>query len=312
MDPQIDARRVEAFLNSLFNGAAIDVAVLGEGAWSKAFAFQIGEDALVARFGAYREDFEKDEYAMNFASGDLPVPRILEIGDAFGGYFAISERHSGHFLENLDGEGFERLSPQLLRLFDAMREVRVDQTASAQWPARPGQELSWRQWLAASVVDDDGPRVGGWRIEMAQSVEIDELFEEGARVMRGLLAHCPSELHLIHGDLLNRNALVSGDAMRFEAVFDWGCSAYGDFLYDVAWLTFWTPWHEGLKQLDTRSLFRTHLRDQGVAVPHFDDRLACYELQIGLTHLAYNTVIRNEEERREVANRTKEVLAKMK
>jgi len=312
MNQEIDVRSAQIFLNSLFNGAALNVAVLGAGAWSTAFAFQVGQDALVARFGAHREDFEKDEYAMNFASEDLPVPGILEIGDAFDGYFAISERHSGHFLENLDGEGFERLSPQLLRLFDAMREVRVDQTLSAQWPARPGQELSWQEWLAESVVDDDGPRVGGWRIELAQNVEIDKLFEQGVRIMHELLPHCPRELHLIHGDLLNRNVLVSDDATHFEAVFDWGCSAYGDFLYDVAWFTFWTPWHEGLKQLDTRTLFRTHFRDQGVAVPHFEDRLACYELQIGLTHLAYNAAMMNQKELHEVANRTKEVLAKMK
>jgi hygromycin-B 4-O-kinase len=311
VNEEIDVRRAETFLNSLFNGTAINVAVLGEGAWSKAFAFQIGADKLVARFGAYREDFEKDEYAMNFAGADLPVPRTVKIGEAFDGYFAISERHSGQFLENLGGEEFERLTPKLLRLFDAMREVRVDQSASAQWPARPGHRVSWREWLSKSVVDDNCPTVGGWRVELARNVEINDLFEEGVRVMRELLLYCPNELHVIHGDLLNRNVLVSDDSRRFAAVFDWGCPSYGDFLYDVAWLTSWAPWHEGLKQLDTRSLFRTHFRDQGVEVPDFDERLACYELQIGLTHLAYNTVIRNQKELHAVAIRTKEVLAQL-
>ena len=65
----------------------------------------------------------------------------------------------------------------------------------------------------------------------------------GERELRALAAGCPELRHVIHMDLLNRNVLVSEDGTRIEAVFDWGCSAYGDFLYDVAWFTFWAPWH---------------------------------------------------------------------
>jgi aminoglycoside phosphotransferase (APT) family kinase protein len=39
--------------------------------------------------------------------------------------------------------------------------------------------------------------------------------------------------------LHDRNVLVA-DGM-LTAVLDWSCSAYGDFLYDVAWLGFWSP-----------------------------------------------------------------------
>ena len=39
---------------------------------------------------------------MAFAGPDLPVPKVLEVGDALGGAYAISERHFGLFLEKLD------------------------------------------------------------------------------------------------------------------------------------------------------------------------------------------------------------------
>ena len=48
------------------------------------------------------------------------------------------------------------------------------------------------------------------------------------------------ERTLIHNDLLNRNALASGG--QVTAVFDWGCSIYGDFLCDLAAFVFWSPW----------------------------------------------------------------------
>jgi aminoglycoside phosphotransferase (APT) family kinase protein len=298
-----------SFLDAHYAGLALDVNLLGEGVWSRAFAFRANGHDLVARFGAYQKDFEMDQYALKFAGPDLPVPKVIEVGHAFDGAFAISERYFGRFLEALDFESLRRLLPSLLRLFDAMRKFPVDQTASVQWSANLNQHLTWPEWLASSVVDDGDPRVGGWRDELAKIDEIDELFNRGVGVLHSLVKYCPTALHLIHGDLLNRNVLVSDDALRLEAVFDWGCSIYGDFLYDIAWFTFWSPWYPGLNALDFRTLLEEHYRDIELEVPNFTKRLACYELQIGLTHLAYNTLIKNPEARLEVALRTEQVLS---
>ena len=46
---------------------------------------------------------------------------------------------------------------------------------------------------------------------------------------------------------------MAADGSRLTAVFDWGCYALGDFLYEVAWFTFWAPWHAGLAAIDFRS-----------------------------------------------------------
>jgi aminoglycoside phosphotransferase (APT) family kinase protein len=306
---KIDISMATSFLVAHYGGAALDVILLGEGAWSRAFGFRANGHDLVARFGAYREDFEKDQYAFKFAGPDLPVPMVIEVGQAFDGAFAISERCFGSFLELLDFEPLCRLLPSLLRLFDAMREFPVDQAVSVRWPPNPRQHLTWHEWLASSVVDEGNPRVGGWRGDLAKIVELDELFDRGVDVLHSLVEYCPSELHLIHGDLLNRNVLVNDDALRLEAVFDWGCSMYGDFLYDIAWFTFWAPWYPGVAALDVRTLVQTHFREIELDVPNFTKRLACYELQIGLTHLAYNTLIKSPDARLEVAQRTEQVLS---
>ena len=95
------------------------------------------------RFGAWREDFEKDRAAMGFSGPDLPVPRLIEIGEALGGFYAVSERHFGRFLEELGADGFRRIMPSLLRALDAMRRI----------PSGPERrEVPWGRWLLDLLV----------------------------------------------------------------------------------------------------------------------------------------------------------------
>jgi len=310
LDESIDAEAARSFLDAHLNETVSDVVLLGQGAWSRAFAFRSGGRDLVARFGSYEEDFRKDRSAAAFGGPFLPIPDVLEIGDAFGGAFAISERHNGNFLERLDLESYQRLTPNLLQLFDALRNVAIDQDLSADWPADPSRRRTWHEWLASSVEDDGNTRVGGWRDELAKDRAMEDLYVRGVKALNARLVDCPTDLHLVHGDLLNRNVLVSTDAHRIEAVFDWGCSVYGDFLYDVAWFTFWAPWFPSLEAFDVRTVFESHMKDISFDVPEFAHRLTCYELNIGLTHLAYNTVVNEPDERVRVAKRTEEVLAR--
>jgi thiamine kinase-like enzyme len=65
-------------------------------------------------------------------------------------------------------------------------------------------------------------------------VEADELGQHGPEVP---LVHDDHVIqgHLVHSDLLHYNVLVAAD--RVTAVLDWGSSLYGDFLFDLAWLS---------------------------------------------------------------------------
>ena len=196
-------------------------------------------------FGQYGEDFARDRQAMALSGPDLPVPRVLETGGALGGAYAISERCFGEFLEALDAPRWRRLLPALLRGLDALRDAPALDTGGPAAADGPAAAASWREQLQAELEDRPGQRVSGWRAALAGSAELDALFSAGERAVCGLLDACPDLRHVLHRDLLNRNVLVAADGSRLTAVFDWGCYSLGDFLYEVAWFTFWAPWHAG-------------------------------------------------------------------
>jgi aminoglycoside phosphotransferase (APT) family kinase protein len=297
------------FLAARYAGQARDVAELGGGDWSRAFSFRLDGRDLVARFGHHGEDFARDQQAMTLCGPDLPVPRVLETGRALGGAYAISERHFGVFLETLDAARWRRLLPALLRALDALRDAPALEASERAGAGGPAQPASWREQLKAELEDRPGQRVSGWRAVLARSAELDSLFTAGERALGRLLDACPEIRHVLHRDLLNRNVLVAGDGSRLTAVFDWGCYSLGDFLYEVAWFTFWAPWHAGLAAIDFRPAILGHYRDGGLQVPRLDERLRCYELHVGLTHLAYCTFTGDPGHHLpSIARRTREIL----
>ena len=90
---------------------------------------------------------------------------------------------------------------------------------------------------------------------------------------------------------MNRNVLVEEN--RISGVFDWGCSCFGDHLYDLAWFEFWAPWHPNLDVPLLRAALEARWRKVGYTPTHLTERLhACY-LHIGLYHLAYNAWLRD-------------------
>ena len=86
----------------------MSVESVGEGAWSRCYGYRQGDDDLVIRFGKYVDDFQKDQRAFAYAGPGLPIPEVLDIGQAFDGYYAISRRLYGVPLESLDAAQLAR------------------------------------------------------------------------------------------------------------------------------------------------------------------------------------------------------------
>jgi hygromycin-B 4-O-kinase len=289
-------------------GTRIDeVESVGHGEWSKAFTFRVGAAKYVVRFSATDEDFSKDQRAQGYASGNLPIPRIITLGEAFGGYFAISERATGNFLDALDDDQLRAALPSLLMALDAARAVDLSATRGfGVWGADGNAPCAtWREALLDRANDRPTSRIHGWRQRLAGSPTGDGPFDEAYRRLTNLVEVCPEERHLVHADLLNYNVLVAGHSV--SAVLDWGESLYGDFLFDIAWFTFWQPWYPAWRDIDFRQQAAQHYAAIGLTVPNFEARLRCYEVVIGLDNQAYSAFKGRWEQLAAVAQRTLDI-----
>src|SRR6478735_5801338 len=92
---RVSADEAEAFLVGRFGTGVTEVEPIGGGTWSRAYAFRRDGAPFIVRFGGFPDDFGRDRLAGRYASADLPIPTVTEIGEAYGGFYAISERKFG-------------------------------------------------------------------------------------------------------------------------------------------------------------------------------------------------------------------------
>jgi hygromycin-B 4-O-kinase len=289
-DVGVDVRQARMFLTSHLANEPSEVALIGEGAWSRCFSFRLGEEALVIRFGNHVEDFQKDQFAYAYAAPDLPIPKVIEIGEAFDGYYAISTRAYGVPLESLGSSEWLAIVPSVVSALEAMRMADLSATVGVGGWGIEGRasHTSWSSHLLGVGEENPNHRTYGWRERLHASPEADAAFTWGLELLEKVVNDSAPRC-LIHGDLVNRNVLVN--EARITGVFDWGCSRFGDHLYDLAWFEFWAPWFPKLDMGYLWLEMEKKWREVGY-VPH--DKvarlMACY-LHIGLDHLAYNAYL---------------------
>ena len=284
---RVNVRQAQAFLASYLDTEPSEVALIGEGAWSRCFGFRRGDAELVIRFGNYIDDFRKDQLASAYATPGLPIPEVLDVGQAFDCYFAISRRAHGVPLESLSSTKWLAVVPSVVSALEAMRTTDLSSTSGVGGWGVEGRapRASWSSHLLAVGEDTPNQRTHGWRKRLSASPSGAAAFTWGFGLLKNVAKDSVPRC-LVHCDLINRNVLVNDD--RISAVFDWGCSLYGDHLYDLAWFEFWAPWLPQLNMHQLKSEVERRWREVGYAPEDRESRLmACY-LHIGLDHLAYN------------------------
>jgi aminoglycoside phosphotransferase (APT) family kinase protein len=308
---ELTAEDVTSFLVERHGGPVEDLEPLGGGWWSSAWAYRTGPDRLVVRFGHHESWYHADRMAMAFARPGLPVPEVREVGQTGQGLaYAISVRHYGSFLEDTPAEQAPALGATLSSLLLALLAAPAPPGTAVSWHSPSTSPPTWRAFVLAALIDDPADVAHGWGAALAENPTVSPIADAAAARIRTYVEACPERRDLVHSDLLHGNVLVGQEAKAVEAVYSWKCSVRGDFLYDAAWCTFWSPWHEGVAAADPLGhlLAAPALRSDPGALVDAAIRHHCYELQIGYSHLGWNIWTGNERELGATARRLDEIL----
>ena len=297
LDPTI----ICAFLQTHFDPKSTSVNFIGAGWFSQAFTFAVDQRAFVFRVNAYEEDFQKDAFAyQHFSSAELPIPRVVQIGQFDEArFYAITEHCAGEPLDEEDTPRQRAIVPQLFAALDAIHCVNV--SGFAGWGLADangnGHFASWSEYLRSLY---NQKFAYDWR-EIARHTFLEhDVFAAWFETMERLLPYCAREKYLIHRDFGFNN--VISDGKRITGVLDWAEFGLGDFLYDVANLDFFS------KGIPYGALWLELAIRHGRAVPHFEERMICYMLNIGLGSMAIAAVQGDEKSYIRCRERTRSVL----
>ncbi len=275
-----DLHAIRAFLAERFDDVR-DVAELVPGGWSSAYSFRSGDRDLILRLGPHAEDFAKERYAATWHATGVPVPEVLDLGEAFGDWWIVSQRHEGEKLADLDPGRVPRVIERLFEVLVAMRQIRLPGRGFGLWttPGCDAPAATWRDHLRGVAIRDE-TRLVDWRRKLAAHPRASDAFRRGCAALDERTTDVPDTRGLVHADLL-LNHLVDGDD-RVTAVFDWGNAMAGDPLFDVAWILYCIPWFPAIDRHHVLALARRHFPDDDV-----DRLLPLYELHIGVASLQY-------------------------
>src|SRR6266487_1744107 len=100
-DEQWRSDRVRQFLMTIGERDVRQVRSVPHGHWCRAFTYICADGQRVIRFSATNEDFLKDEWVGAHLSETLPVPKVFRIGPTLDGFYAISQRMFGRYLDEM-------------------------------------------------------------------------------------------------------------------------------------------------------------------------------------------------------------------
>jgi hygromycin-B 4-O-kinase len=282
--PQLDEAAVLALLRGYFAASIEGLAVVTGGQVAQTYAFAAdGQDYIIRFNRRMATTFEKEALIYGrFASPRLPIPPIVQLGRLGELHYAISRRMPGKPLTELPPAENEALLPALLDTLDAIHACDVaDQPGYGIFgDDGVGFFRSWPDSLRAIREEDpEWDFYGKWHVLFETTFLERDVFELIYSRMASLLDYCPEEKWLVHANYGFGNVLAHEG--RISGVLDWLDAKYGDFVYDVAWLDFWSP-----QQTFPARCAERYAR-QGISAPHFEERMLCYECYIGLDALRF-------------------------
>lgn len=278
----IDEELVKYFLKDSFSHDVSNLEKITGGEGSQAYGFKAKTKEYIIRINKhYNLGFKKDKFAYkNYSKENIPIPKIYKIGKINNLYhFCISQKADGKVLNSISSIDLEKLNEELFSILDKIHAIDISETMGyGKWnPENQGDSKSWREKILSA---DEHAKETAEKPSLFKSSFLEkDYWDKIYGYIVNLLPFCPEERYLIHGDYGFGNILSDGN--KITAVIDWEASMYGDFLFDIAWLSMWS------KKIDYENLYLERCNKNNLKIKNIRERILCYKFYIGLRTLSF-------------------------
>jgi hygromycin-B 4-O-kinase len=260
-------------------GKISDCELVVGGQESQTFRFRTEGQNCIVRLNRVVEGFEKDAFAFSmFSTADLPIPKIIRIGQIDGTFYCISQSMPGVSLQELRSDELPPVLAPTARIlaFIAESDLKGTSRFGPFNASGVGKYESWHDFL----IGISDPCKYDWSV--AGGFLDIEIISRILERLHTLVAYCPEVRGLVHGDFGSTNVLTDG--RRITGVIDWSEALIGDPLYDVANILFLRTWLDCMQQ--QARYFECHWHN----FQDLSERLLCYQLRIGLGEVHENAL----------------------
>lgn len=234
---------------------------------------------LIFKISDNKRNLLKEQYAYeNFNSSVIPVPKFISFGEiAPNLFYAVTEKVKGENFHEIDTEQKRnRVLPQIAKTLDQIHNISIEKNKGfGVWNAEGfAPHKSWREF----ILSIKNSNKYNWKKMINEKGMDRKLVEKVVAEIDHLSQYCSETRHLIHGDFGGGNLIWDGS--QITGVIDWAHSKYGDFLYDIAWMEFFSVSSDG--KIDYQNFFKKHYEKIDKKIENYEKRMKCYKLHIGL------------------------------
>lgn len=246
---------------------------IGSGEISTAYSFEVKNKTYVLRLAAKDSGFKNDQFVSKFSSNQLFIPATLSVGRFERYFYSITQKCPGRLIDRLDYNHRLELLPNFIATTHYFHSLSMNST-SGFGPLNQSGDGLFDNWLDYLLSLSQNP----------SSLWPQDYFSLQLKKMNNFFKFIPSIHQLIHGDYGFNNVFAYRGSI--SGVIDWSDAKYGDFVYDIAYLSFWS------KAIDYSKVFFNFYRAQKqLNLNNYSCRFYCYTIHIALSLLNYYSTV---------------------
>jgi len=247
------------------------VSVLGHGETSQAYSFEIGNNKFVFRISKQVSGFFKEMVIYEkYLELRKIMPKTFYIGKfANNYYYSITQRCSGVIMDDLNENNLNGTLSKFVELVHSYHLISVAKSTGFGDIDEKGNGAfsSWKDYLLNQT-----------QVITPYWTKKEFLFYK--KRLNKTVNNTPLSRSIIHGDLGFNNVLINKD--KITGIIDWNDAKYGDFVYDIAYLYFWS------KSIDHMKLFYDYyVNNNQLNLRNYRNRMRCYTIHLSINLLNY-------------------------